>query len=102
MFCFKLPLFISRVLMVGLLPGAAENRHSPRCLQVPLTCSVGQRRRSCTLGACMDLAGAPWSGFLSLTLRGKKGRCVLGFCSQLSRCELTCQGLAMATPSQPA
>lgn len=88
--------------MVGLLPGAAENRHSPRCLQVPLTCSVGQRRRSCTLGACMDLAGAPWSGFLSLTLRGKKGRCVLGFCSQLSRCELTCQGLAMATPSQPA
>lgn len=59
--------------MVGLLPGAAENRHSARCLQVPPTCSVGQRRHSCTLGACMDLAGALWSGFL-LTLRGKKGR----------------------------
>ena len=64
--------------MVGLLPGAAENRHSARCLQVPPTSNVGQRRRSCTLGACMDPAGTPWSGFLS-TLRGKKGRCCSSF-----------------------
>lgn len=75
----KLPMFTCRALMVGLLPAAAENRHSPRCLQVPPTCSAGQRRCSCTPGACMDPAGAPWSGFLSLTLRGKKGRCCSWF-----------------------
>lgn len=31
----KLPMFTCRALMVGLLPAAARNRHSPRCLQVP-------------------------------------------------------------------
>lgn len=75
---FKLPLFTSRVPMVGLLPVAARGQAFSTLLEVhPTARSVRQKRLARSLRAHLYPQGTPRRAFLSLTLGGKEGQVLL-------------------------
>lgn len=95
----KLPMFTCRALMVGLLPAAAENRHSPTLPAGSPTCSARGRGGALAPQVHAWICWCPVEQLPLLVDSGeRRAGAVLGFHSQLNRCELTCQGLAMAAP----